>query len=276
MLNSKLIVALIFCAAILMVLGAADFMRPAPVVVEAPEVPPAEQQFTVWQVTRPSLRGEYTRDVTLSRVVLAESDARKQGINGDILPKLTTTTILRNAKAEGSYLFEEDLAQVGDDDYIEFLITPGKALYPLTISSANLIEGFIRAGDSIDVLAVSSPNANLADARQVSRFDGVKAQMLLEKIRVLSVGQDKKVKKTDSKLSARQDQTNDSRVTIIVEVDPEMIPKVTLAQRTMYLEVYKSHEAKLAPTTYVSDIIDNYTGVIEIRGSQGSLRGEVY
>lgn len=276
MLNSKLIVALIFCAAILMVLGAADFMRPAPVVVEAPEVQPAEQQFTVWQVTRPSLRGEYTKDVTLSRVVLTESDARKQGINGDILPKLTTTTILRNAKAEGSYLFEEDLVQVGDDDYIEFLITPGKALYPLTISSANLIEGFIRAGDSIDVLAVSSPNANLADTRQVSRFDGVKAQMLLEKIRVLSVGQDKKVKNTDSKLSARQDQTNDSRVTIIVEVDPEMIPKVTLAQRTMYLEVYKSHEAKLAPTTYVSDIIDNYTGVIEIRGSQGSLRGEVY
>lgn len=270
MFNSKLIVALIFCAAMLMVLGVADFMRPEPVAITTPDVPEPEKHYAVWQMSRPSLRGEYTKDLSLRRVVLSEKDAHQHGINRDILPKMTMTTILRHTKEQDSFLFEDDLAQVGDDDYIEFLITEGKAVYPLTISSANLIEGFIRAGDYVDVLAVSSPNINLADDNQVSRFDGVKTKLLLEKIRVLSVGQDRWSKKNDVKLAARQDQTSMNRVTLIVEVEPQHVPKLTLAQRTMYLEVYKSQEVTSAPSIYVSDIIDNFTGVVEIRGRKQS------
>lgn len=281
MFNSKLIIAVLFVAVLLLVFGAVDFLRPTQTIIQAaPVEAPPEQQFTVWQLEQEAYRGDYTKELPLKRVVLKASEAHAHGINSDVLPELLNTTILRHDKPASSYLYPHDVVQVGDEDYIDFLITPGKAVYPLTISSANLIDGFIRPGDHIDVLAVSSPNDNLASNQNVKKFNGVKAQMLLEKIKVLSVGDHKTNKKTASsetnRLSARQDQTSDSRVTIVVEVEPKWIPKVTLAQRTMHLEVYKSQAATMASSTYVSDVIDNYTGVIEMRGSQGGARGEVY
>ncbi len=50
----------------------------------------------------------------------------------------------------------------GKPGYIDLLVTEGMTLYPLKVSDKNLINDYIRPGLFIDVLTVSSPNANLA------------------------------------------------------------------------------------------------------------------
>ncbi len=70
---------------------------------------------------------------------------------------------------------------------------------------------------------------------------------------------------------------SDDMATIIIEVDPDQISRLALAQRTMHIEVYRSQSYKQATHVEVRNIIDNFTGVEELRGAAVASRlGEGY
>ncbi|GAL21054.1 Flp pilus assembly protein RcpC/CpaB [Vibrio maritimus] len=91
--------------------------------------------------------------------------------------------------------------------------------------------------------------------------------MFLRKVKVLNLegaahGKDN--------IRATTSNSTEDMATIIIEVDPDQIPRLALAQRTMHIEVYRSQKYQHRTQVEVRNIIDNFTGVEELRG-QGKL-----
>jgi pilus assembly protein CpaB len=56
----------------------------------------------------------------------------------------------------------------------------------------------------------------------------------------------------------------------VIEVTPDDLAKLSLAQRTMYLEIYRSQHYLKNPDIQINDIIRGYNGVTELRGSSSA------
>ncbi|ABU72301.1 hypothetical protein [Vibrio campbellii] len=79
----------------------------------------------------------------------------------------------------------------------------------------------------------------------------------------------------DSRVKSNVSSEDDHQIVIVVEVDPSEIAKLSIAQKTMHLEVYRSHRYKEPVFAEVRDVIGNYSGVTELRGSaRQSAQGE--
>ena len=138
-------------------------------------------------------------------------------------------------------------------------------LYPLEVSDQNLINDYIRPGSYIDILTVSSPNDNLAkNIDKPKRFKGLKASMFLKHVKVLNIGGDDE---DDSSVTARSPINEDGLTTVVVEVKPDDLAKLALAQRTMHIEIYRSQTYNKPEYAEVRNVIDNYTGIEELRGN---------
>ena len=124
------------------------------------------------------------------------------------------------------------------------------------------------------MLSVGSPKENLADEdTEAIDFSGVNAQLILRNVKVLSVGNTKEP--VDSRVKSNVSSEDDHQIVIVVEVDPSEIAKLSIAQKTMHLEVYRSHRYKEPVFAEVRDVIGNYSGVTELRGSaRQSAQGE--
>ncbi|WP_305417427.1 hypothetical protein [Photobacterium leiognathi] len=57
-----------------------------------------------------------------------------------------------------------------------------------------------------------------------------------------------------------------AQITIVIEVHPDDLAKLALAQRTMYLEIYRSQQYRRTPNIQINDVIRGYNGVTELRG----------
>lgn len=156
-------------------------------------------------------------------------------------------------------------------------------LYPLPISTINLINNYIRPGDMIDIISVSSPLTNLADTgARITQFQGVKARTIKRGVRVLAFEQNPVDSKEQSKqsgnsLSPRVSASGNSKTTVVIEIEPNFVSRLSLAQRTMHLEIYRSQSTGEIPPANMSDVIENYQGIRELRGAETQTTNvEVY
>ena len=66
----------------------------------------------------------------------------------------------------------------------------------------------------------------------------------------------------------------ETEATIVLEVKPDDLTRLALAQRTMHLEIVRSQAHHSAPRVNIGDVMPNYSGVVELRGTSNSNQGD--
>ncbi|MEZ9927762.1 RcpC/CpaB family pilus assembly protein [Vibrio breoganii] len=242
-----------------------------------------EIKFVLWRSKQELSRGEVATNNKLERVVLPELEANALGVNSDVDVGLVQDSRANHNIPAGEYVFPEMFTSPDKAGYLDLLASEGAILYPLPISTINLINNYIRPGDMVDIISVSSPLTNLADTgARITQFQGVKARTIKRGVKVLAFEQkpvDPKEQQAQSgsTISARVSAQGNSKTTVIIEVEPEFVSKLSLAQRTMHLEIYRSQVTGEIPSANMSDVIENYQGIRELRGAETQTTNvEVY
>jgi pilus assembly protein CpaB len=269
--NSKIIFIVAFLAIVSGIYGVVDILflttEKVETQVQSP-VPSAKEEryVTLWRAKQPLVKGEPLTNAMVQREQLPLSEALTLGVKQDVTLDFQPSTLMNAAINAGELVFVERQTRKDQPGYLDLLIIEGMTLYPLTISSKNLISGYINPGDSVDIMAISSPKTNLSNTtNEFGRFQGVAASLLLEKVRVMSVNNS-----DFDIINPRMSSEGNSELTIVIEVKPDDLGRLALAQRTMYLEIVRSQTYQQPPYADVSDIVPNYNGVIELRGSGNS------
>ncbi|MCL1145370.1 RcpC/CpaB family pilus assembly protein [Shewanella marinintestina] len=275
MLNSKLIFIIAFIAVLAGLYGVADKLltNPEPEVLVSTD-DSALNTLTLWQLKAAMKEGSRLSFADLKRVQLNKDDALTIGVKADVELQIDPRTVLNSPVKAGQYLLPELLSNPGDPGYLNLITRDGMTLYPLSVATRNLIENYIIPGDHINILAVSSPLYNLAnDNGNSNDFEGLQASLLMTKVRVISVG-DSDTKNQGSSINPSMKSTNKDEIRIVIEVSPQDLARLTLAQRTMHLQIFHSSDDADGSSADVSDIIKNYTGIVELRGdSQNNVGG---
>ncbi|MCL9774879.1 RcpC/CpaB family pilus assembly protein [Vibrio methylphosphonaticus] len=270
--RSRIVLLIASIALIIGVVGLVDLMKKAPVQVKTnePVINVAEERHvTVWKAINPIVKGKPISIELVKKTQLPLSEALKFGIKNDTKVDFDPSTLTNTDIHQGAIIMPEYQTSRTQPGYIDLLITNGMTLYPLQVSDKNLINDYIRPGGYVDVLTVSSPNINLAaNADKPKRFKGVKASMFLKHVKVLSVddGDDSDV------ISARASVKEKGMTTIVIEVHPDDLARLALAQRTMHIEIYRSQTYQKPTYAEVRSIMDNYVGVEEFRGNTANPR----
>ncbi|HIF5671905.1 Flp pilus assembly protein CpaB [Vibrio parahaemolyticus] len=235
---------------------------------------PQVHYVQVWRAKHDLTRGSAIGIEDVEREQMQLDMALEEGINSDIQLDFSPSTLLINDVPQGKIVFAEYQVDESDPRHIDVLITAGKEPYSLLVSTRNLVKGYIRPGVYVDVLSVGSPQENLSDERRTSiDFNGVSARHILRNVKVLSVGNSKEP--VDSPVKSNVSSDDEKQIVIVVEVEPSDIAKLSIAQKTMYLEVYRTHQYQEPVFAEVRDVIGNYSGVAELRGSsRQSAQGE--
>ncbi|WP_417347710.1 Flp pilus assembly protein CpaB [Ferrimonas sp.] len=266
--SSKVTYLIAFFAVIFGLYGILDLVsgdaQPA-----APATPDAKL-VTLWQATDSVAMGDKLNASHLKRVTLPQAEAAQLGASDNVDLGLLPATLAARDILAGEWVFPEQLSQPGQPGYLDLLITEGMVLYPLTISATNLVDNYIHPGDYIDLLTVSSPDTNLSDAHaRLSSFGGVRAGLLMQNVRVMSLDN-----QSDNGVKAKVGVNGERETTVVIEVKPQTVSRLSLAQRTMSIEIYRSQRQHPIPDAEVSDVIANYTGIKELRGNTAIHRQE--
>ncbi|YCO04287.1 Flp pilus assembly protein CpaB [Vibrio sp. VNB-15] len=223
------------------------------------------QYIQVWRAAVDLERGAPIDVNNVEREQLQLNIALEEGISSDIKLDFSPSTLLSKNIKQGQLVLPEYQVIESDPRYIDLLITEGMEPYSLLVSTRNLVQGYIRPGTYVDLLAVSSPQENLADEdNDAIDFSGVNAQLILQNVKVLSIGGSTQ---DEDAVQSNVSSEDEHQVVIVLEVVPQAIAKLSIAQKTMHLEVYRSHKYKEPIFAEVRDVIGNYSGVTELRGS---------
>ncbi|PSW18345.1 pilus assembly protein CpaB [Photobacterium sanctipauli] len=271
--NSRLIFFVAFFAILTGIYGLVDTFilanEPTPPTLE-PVASVTENTITAWRANTALKRGAQLDKTTVSRVQLSQQEANSLGVTSEVELKFDTTTLLNRDIAAGEWVFPHDQTSAGETGYFDLITTEGMMLYPLTVANRNLIKHYIQPGDFIDLLAISSSEVNLTNKDvELDDFTGIKAHLLLRQVKVIALSDAKQ-----SSVQAKVNYDNENQSTIVIEIEPEHIATLSLAQRTLYIEAYPSHDYPQPPEAMVQDIIDNYIGVKELRGNENQQQLE--
>ncbi|MDP2501036.1 Flp pilus assembly protein CpaB [Vibrio splendidus] len=270
--RSRLVLLVAIAALIVGALGVVDLFKGEPQSTTTAEVVEEknEEHVAVWMTTEPYEKGRAIDAQGVVKQQLPLSEALTLGVREDAQISFSPSILLNRSLNAGEVVLPEYQVTPGQPGYIDLLVTEGMTLYPLKVSDKNLINDYIRPGTSIDILTVSSPNDNLAGIiGKPKRFRGVKASMFLKNVKVLNIGNDAT---GDSSITARAPSKEDGLTTVVIEVSPDELPKLALAQRTMHIEIYRSQTYTQPEFAEVRNIIDNYTGIAELRGNENNPR----
>ena len=270
--RSRLILLVAIAALIVGALGAVDLFKTEtePNTADEVVVEKSEEHVGVWIATEALKKGHAVNAQDVVKQQLPLSEALKLGVREDTQISFSPSILLNRNLRSGDVVLPEYQVSPGRPGYIDLLVTENMTLYPLKVSDKNLINDYIRPGSFVDVLTVSSPNANLAgNLDKPKRFRGVKASMFLKHVKVLNIGNDDT---GDRSITARSPSEEAGLTTVVIEVSPDDLPKLALAQRTMHIEIYRSQTYSQPEFAEVRNIIDNYTGVNELRGNENNPR----
>jgi len=217
--NTKVIFIIAFFAVITGVYGVIDTLIPkqeAQGIEEASVVNEDIQYITLWRAKKDLLKATPVLISQLKREQVVLNDAIQLGIKKDVKLDFTVTTLLNSNINQGELVLPEHQLSKGQTGYIDLLIDDGMTIYPLQITTKNLIENFIKPGDYIDIMTVSSPVNNLAESGKLSNdFRGVNASLFMKRIKVINI--DYQVQPADA-ASNNQKEAN-IYTTVVIEVD---------------------------------------------------------
>ncbi|MGR2668335.1 Flp pilus assembly protein CpaB [Vibrio campbellii] len=265
--RSRLVLLVAIVALIVGALGVIDLFKsdPQPIATAAVVENTNEEYVAVWMTTEAYEKGHAISAQGVVKQQLPLNEALALGVREDAQISFSPSILLNRSLDLGDVVLPEYQVSPGQPGYIDLLVTEGMTLYPLEVSDQNLINDYIRPGSFIDILTVSSPNDNLAqNIDKPKRFKGIKAAMFLKHVKVLNIGDDAK---GDSSVTARSPSKENGLTTVVIEVKPDDLAKLALAQRTMHIEIYRSQTYNKPEYAEVRNVIDNYTGIEELRGN---------
>lgn len=271
--NGKKVFVIALMAVISGVYGVIDILRPA--VSEAtanlPQAP-ALQYVTLWRSNTDLAKGMAITPAQVVREQVELQEAAALGFKSDVKLDFSPTVLLNSPIKKGEWIWEEYQTKPGEPGYIDLMITEGMTLFPLQVSAKNLITNFIHPGDYVDILSISSPKINLATVKEVlPYFAGTEATIFLHHVKVMSIASGSKqiFSKNDigENVNAQHAVNNEQKMTVVLEVKPSDIARLSLAQRAMHIEMYRSYEYQSPLHADLRSIINNYTDVEELRGS---------
>lgn len=265
--NSKILFFVAFIAVFAGLFGIANNYLttppPAPTTTKQTEPEKPTVTYTVWRAKHALDKGQAISPNDVSRELIDEKQAHTFGVNKDITLDFAATTLLNTTIQSGELVMPENQSTPNQAGYLSLITHDGMTLYPLTVNSNNLINHYIQPGDFIDIMAISSPETNLSNATtQISDFNKVQANLFMKHVRVLSIGNG-----SDDQVNPEVNNTQGMQTTVVIEVTPDDLAKLSLAQRTMYLEIYRSQHYRKNPDIQINDVIRGYNGVTELRGS---------
>jgi pilus assembly protein CpaB len=228
-----------------------------------------EKHITVWRASSDIAKGLPIQTDQVIKVQLPISQALELGVKRDTHVDFSPSTLTNRLLPQGIIVLPEYQVKLGEPGYIDLLVTEGMTPYPLQVSDKNLINDYIRPGTYVDILTVSSPTNNLAVNTDKPRsFKGVNANMFLKHVKVLNVDSN-----GETSVTARAPTKEPGFTTVVIEVTPDDLPRLALAQRTMHIEIYRSQTYRQSTYVEVRNIMDNYVGIEEFRGKT-SMPGE--
>lgn len=270
--RSRLVLLIAILALFVGVFGLRDLLDQRSSTHEVTETSPmslvVEEHVSVWQVAEDITKGSAIRTDQVVKIQMPLSEAMPKGVKQDTEIDFSPSTLTNRDLSIGMLVLPEYQVKVGQAGYVDLLVTDGMTPYPLQVGDKNLINDYIRPGSYIDILTVSSPNDNLAANNDKPRnFNGVTVNMFMKRVKVLNVDN-----QDNDAITARAPANKEGFTTVVIEVMPDQLPKLALAQRTMHIEVYRSQTYRHSTYVEVRNIMDNYTGIQEFRGN-GSVAG---
>ncbi|MFA0566060.1 Flp pilus assembly protein CpaB [Vibrio sp. 10N.222.51.C8] len=218
----------------------------------------------VWRAKTDLDRGKPVSSEQVVREQVLLDLALEKGVRSDVELDFSPSTLLNRNITAGRLVMPEFQVAKGNAGYIDLLISDGKEPFPLQVSRENLVAGYIRPGVFVDILAISSPQDNLSVEEATIEYTGVHAKHLLRNAKVLGVEQNEE---SDSLIRADTQASQEDAIIIILEIDPTDIARLSIAEKTMHLEVYRSYEYEKPVQADVRNVIENYSGVAELRGA---------
>ncbi|WP_026957754.1 RcpC/CpaB family pilus assembly protein [Aliagarivorans taiwanensis] len=268
--NSKLVFFFALCSLLLGVFGLVgqltsksmasvdntDWQQLAP---EAEEI-----KVRLWRAKRGLGKGEVFELAMVEAVVLDREQANEAGFTEDVLLSPRVGGRLNQDIEEGDWVDQWQITQAGEKGFLSLITTPGKTLYPLNVSTRNQVKDYMNAGDYIDVIAIGSPQRNLSnDLAQIDQYQGVIATKLLSDALLVSITFGEMQGSDADPINVAN---SDLEATLVIEVEPQDVGRLALAQRSMHIEAYPSDQGIMDNDVALRDVIKNYDGVIELRG----------
>jgi|GEM_PF-2122870 len=237
--------------------------KPAPTEIEQVAVP--ERKVRVWLANTTIERGENFSAELVEAEMRLEDEADYALLD---LP-YSKGAVFRHRVRPGEMLTSDDLITPDNPDYVDTIIKPGMSAFPLAMEQRHIIAAGVKAGDFIDILALTSLQQNMAqrDSVQSPRDANIDVKPLLNQVRVLAVRG--KTYDNQDLIHYSQDEAS-AMVTVVLEIPHRFISKMTLARRLSALEIYKSRSQMYLPEAQTKDILPGYQGIVELRGSRRS------
>lgn len=273
--NSKIIFLIAFLAVISGLYGLYDTFSKDPEPLDEPVVDLITEQpvryLTLWRANQNVQKGHPLTASDLTREQVPFDDALKLGVKEDVVLNFDPSTLLNTDIKKGQWVYPEYQTQKNQPGYIDLLVSDGMTLYPLQVTTKNLINDFIRPGDYIDLLMISSPDVNMSSqSESLTQFQGVQAKVFLKHVKVMNIGKSSALSVNsgiDNIISAKSSNETDDMTTVVIEVPPSELARLSLAQRTTQIEIYRSHNYRQPLEANVHDVISNFNDVEELRGS---------
>ncbi|SON51891.1 Flp pilus assembly protein CpaB [Vibrio tapetis] len=237
--------------------------KPEPTAFEHVEVP--ERKVRVWLANQTIERGSNFSAKLVEAEMRLEDEADFALLD---LP-YSKGAVFRHRIRPGEMLTPDDLITPDNPDYVDTIISNGMSAFPLAMEQRHIVAAGIKAGDFIDILALTSLQQNMARRDEVEspRDANIDVKPLLNQVRVLAVRG--KTYDDQDLIHYSQDEAS-TMITLVLEIPHKFISKMTLARRLSALEVYKSRNQMYLPEAQTKDILPGYQGIVELRGSRRS------
>jgi len=239
-------------------------------------VPKKEIVLTqVWRSTTTIKPGQILNQNLFISEKIPETEAQKLGLTAGPL-NFVKASISGTTIAADELLLAQHIIAPNDANYINLILTPGMTPYPLQLDALAIYGGKIAAGDSIDVITLTSKRSNIASNSRISDFSDITVSPLLISRRVLAVYGDEKItgllpgeKKSIQQNKKNTEANKSEKITLVLELSRPDAAKMAIAKRIGIIEIYKSVGLAIAQGTraVTKDVLPELNTITEFRGT---------
>lgn len=263
--KNKIIISVACILIIFGLFGLSDKLSQKP---KVETVAPKIVYIKLWELKLDVNSGrKFSRDMVVMKNI-PEAKANELGFYSNISLDFLKGTIVKRDLKVGTIITPEDIISPGQNGYVAFIISENHVPYPISINESMVIGGIIQSGDFVDILAFNggSQRVNNNVATASSRIkQSISVTPVFTKVRVLEITRKNKVNVSDD--------SDESYVTLILELDRKEAVTLTLAKRISEIEVHKSIGKYDISELHADagDILPDFDSVVEYRADKTTI-----
>ncbi|MDK9738698.1 Flp pilus assembly protein CpaB [Vibrio sp. D404a] len=233
--------------------------------IEESSVAPKEQEkrVNVLVLNQSLERGQVLSPAQFSTKQIPE---RQLSISQDeITATIPNGAVARNTLSPGDWLQTSMYVTPDQQGYIDATISDQMVPYPIIVNRESIVGGVIDHGTTVDVIALSSQQQNLAIEDEVDGFQSVSVSPILLAVKVL------KIENFNSE-NAGEEQL--SGVVLVLELSRKQVATLSIAKNIAQIEIHKSIGPEFAEQLQANsgDVLPEYRAIVEYRGDNAKIR----